>query len=510
MSQNKGKVTLVGAGPGDPDLITIKGRSAIAKADVIVYDYLANPALLAFAPDGCELIYVGKKGGDHTMKQQDINRLLVEKGLQGHRVVRLKGGDCYIFGRGSEEAEELVRAGIEIEVIPGIPAAIGASATAGIPLTDRRCTSTLSFVTGHEDPTKPESALHWDQLAKGIGTIVFYMGVKNLEAISAKLIENGRARDTMVSIVEWATTSNQRIVQGTLEDIAEKAIEAGIKPPSLIIVGEVGRFSETLNWFDRQQLAGRRIVVTRSRKQASRLVEILRELGADTVEMPTIDIAPPDDWKPLDDAIHHIEDYDWIVFTSVNGVDFFMKRMFELDFDARVLHTAKFVTIGPATTEKLEQYGLKTDFQPENFVAESIIEGMKELDTIKGWRFLMPRADIARKNLAEELLKEGAQVNEVAVYRTVPGGFDVESLKARIEAGEIDAITFTSSSTANYFVDRAGESFIMNNRDRFAAVSIGPITSKALRARGIEPAVEADEYTIPGLVDAIVKLLKKD
>lgn len=505
MTEKKGKVILVGAGPGNSGYLTIRGKEAIQEAEVLIYDYLANPDFVGYAPEGCETIYVGKKGGDHTMKQEDINQLLVDKALAGNLVVRLKGGDCYIFGRGSEEASELHKNGIEFEVVPGIPAAIGAGATAGIPLTDRRHTSTLAFVTGHEDPTKDETSIEWEHLAKGIGTIVFYMGVKNLPNIVEKLMSNGRSPETPVGVVEWATTSRQRKVQGTLSTITEIVKENKIKPPSLIIVGEVNKLSETLEWFEKRPLYGKTIVVTRSRSQASKLVDGLAIHGATIIEMPTIDIVPPENWKTVDAAIDKIKEYDWLVFTSVNGVDYFFERMFEKGLDARALCGAKIATIGPATSEMVKKYGLVPDFQPKTFVAESIAEGMKEKGEIKGKKFLLPRADIAREALPEILRTEGADVDDIPVYRTIPGEFDVESLKKKIEDGEVNGVTFTSSSTAANFVDRLGSDFILTNREKFAALSIGPITSDKMRELGMEPAVEADVYTIPGLIEVILK-----
>ncbi|MFC1474420.1 uroporphyrinogen-III C-methyltransferase [bacterium] len=511
MDDKKGKVIILGAGPGDPGLITVRGKQAVESAEVLVYDYLANPLLLDSAPSGAERIYVGKKGAKHTMEQENINKLLADKAMEGKLVVRLKGGDPYIFGRGSEEAAHLREQGVDFEVIPGLPAALGASAYSGIPLTDRRHTSTLTFVTGHEDPTKPESSIDWAHLASNKGTIVFYMGVKNLPNIASNLIENGKPADTPVGIVEWATMPHQRVVRGTLSDIADIAAENKIHPPALIIVGGVNTLADKLDWFQRRPLFGKKIIVTRSRKQASMLSAGLRDLGADAPEMPTIDTVPPDDWSAVDSAIDKIENFDWIVFTSVNGVESFLNRIFESGGDVRRLSKSKIAAIGPATNKKLRDFGLNADLQPPKFVAESIVETLEGAGEIKGKNILLPRADIARKALPELLAEKGAAITDVSVYQTVPGDFDVESLKTMIESGSVDAVTFTSSSTANNFVDRLGEDFIMNNRDKFMAVSIGPITSEALESRGLKPAAEADEYTIPGLIGKLSELLvKKD
>jgi len=509
MVDKKGKVLIVGAGPGDPGLISVKGMESIRRAEVLVYDYLANPLLLEAAPEAAELIYVGKKGASHTMEQEDINRLLGDKAEEGRLVVRLKGGDPYIFGRGSEEAAHLRERGIDFEVIPGIPAALGAAAYAGIPLTDRRHTSTLAFVTGHEDPTKEESSIEWAHLARGVGTLVFYMGVKNLPNIVSKLIENGRPPETPAGLVEWATMPRQRVVRGTLSDIVEKAAKEKIHPPALIIVGGVNLLADSLDWFERRPLYGKKVVVTRSRKQASRLSAGLRDLGADVVEMPAIDTVPPDDWAPVDEAIEKIASFDWLIFTSVNGVEYFMTRLLEKNCDARKLAALKIAAIGPATNEKLLEFGLKADIQPEKYVAESIVDSLAAAGEIKGKNILLARADIARKSLPKLLSESGASVTEVVVYKTIPGDFDADALKALLEAGSVDAVTFTSSSTVNNFVDRLGNDFIMKMKDKFSAVSIGPITSETLRARGLEPAAEAEEFTIPGLVDKLLHLLEK-
>jgi len=502
-----GKVIIAGAGPGDPGMLTLRAKKAIESADVLIYDYLANPEFLGYAPAAAEKIYVGKKGGDHTMKQPDINRLLVEKAREGHVVVRLKGGDPLIFGRGSEEAEHLRENGVPFEIVPGIPAAIGSAATAGIPLTDRRHTSTLAFVTGHEDPTKPGSSIKWEHLAKSAGTIVFYMGVKNLPDIAAKLVEYGRPAETPVGIIRWGTTPKQLVVRGTLENIARVAEENKISPPSLIVVGGVNELYEKLDWFHRRPLFGKTVVVTRSRKQASVLLSRLRELGADAIEMSTIDIRPPESWDETDRTIKNLESYGWIVFTSVNGVEHFMDRLQEQGGDARRLAGIKVAAIGPATAKALVTRGIIPDFQPREYVAESIARGLLEIESVKDVRFLMPRADIAREALPKILQENGAQVDTLPVYRTVPGDFDSDALKKRIEEGGIDAVTFTSSSTARNFVERLGKDFILENRDRFAAISIGPITSATLRELGIEPAVEASEYTIPGLTEKLVEYL---
>ncbi|MFW6239633.1 MAG: uroporphyrinogen-III C-methyltransferase, partial [Thermodesulfobacteriota bacterium] len=329
MKTTSGKVFLIGAGPGDPGLITVRGRDCIAEADVVVYDYLAAPALLRHARPGAEMIYVGKKGGDHTLSQEGINALLVEKAGAGHVVARLKGGDPYIFGRGGEEAEALVDAGVPFEVVPGVTSGVAAAAYAGIPLTHRDHTTAVAFVTGHEDPNKAESTIDWPALARGVGTLVFFMGVGNLPKIVDQLVQNGRDPETPVALIRWGTTPKQVTVSGALSDIVEKVRAAGLKAPAITVVGGVVGLRERLGWFEKRPLLGRRVVVTRARHQASELVERLAALGADTLECPTIQVVPPSDWTALDEALAALAAYDWIIFTSVNGVRFFFERLFE-------------------------------------------------------------------------------------------------------------------------------------------------------------------------------------
>jgi len=502
-----GKVILVGAGPGDPELITLRGKRAIESADVIVYDHLASRALLDHAPDA-EKICVGKRAAQHTMKQDEINLLLAEKAEQGLTVVRLKGGDPYVFGRGSEEAEFLAGRGVPVEVVPGIPAAVGAAASAGVPLTDRRHSSSVAFVTGHEDPGKCGSSVDWAHLARGAGTVVIYMGVRNLAEIAGKLIEHGRAADTPVSVIERATTPKQRTVRGTLADIGERAKAENIQPPAVAIIGEVNRLGGALDWFERRPLFGRTVVVTRARAQAGELAAGLRELGAGAIEVPAIAIRPLESWDELDAAVRNIAERDWIVFTSVNGVEFFMRRLSQAGGDARSFAGVRIAAIGPATAEALAAHGLRADVQPSSYVAEALAEAMKARGDLTGKRILLARSDIARDALPKALRAVGAVVDDVAAYRTVPAEGDTAEIKKLIEQGDIDAITFTSSSAAEFFADRVGRDFISENAVRITAVSIGPVTSAALRAQGVEPAAEAAEHTIPGLIAALVGLLE--
>ena len=503
MNAKSGKVFLIGAGPGDPGLVTVRGRDCIAVADVVVYDYLAAPALLRHARGEAEKIYVGKKGGDHTLSQDGINALLVEKAAAGHIVARLKGGDPYIFGRGGEEAEALVDAGIPFEVVPGVTSGVAAAAYAGIPLTHRDHTTAVAFVTGHEDPTKAESTIHWPSLARGIGTLVFFMGVGNLPKIVERLVEHGRDPATPVALVRWGTTPKQVTVAGTLADIVERVRAAGLKAPAITVVGDVVGLRDRLGWFERRPLLGRRIVVTRARHQASELVERLAVLGADTLECPTIEVIPPKDWTELDRALETLDACDWIVFTSVNGVRFFFGRLFETGRDVRSLGRVRTACIGPATAEALRTFGLNTDILPESYRAESVVTAFERED-VKNRRILIPRAAEARPILPAELLRMGASVNEVAVYHTVQARDGVAELHAGLAEGSVDMITFTSSSTVRNFralFPEAADPTAILNGARIA--SIGPITSDTARELGFPVHIEAESYTIPGLVAAI-------
>ncbi len=505
----KAKVFLVGAGPGDPGLITVKGKECIQKADVIIYDYLASPALLKHASKSAELIYVGKKGGDHTLSQDEINSLLVAKAKSGGVITRLKGGDPFIFGRGGEEAEVLTKAGIPFEIVPGVTSAIAAAAYAGIPLTHRQLTSTLAFVTGHEDPTKEETRINWSSLASGIGTLVFFMGVKNLPNIAERLIAHGKSPNTPVALIRWGTTSQQKTVTGTLATIVDKARAAGLKAPAIIVVGDVVDLRQSLKWFEDRPLLGRRIVVTRARQQASDLVRLLTDLGAECLEYPTIKIMPPKDPQPLKDAVANLSAYDWIVFTSVNGVGFFFEQLFAVNKDVRALGHLKTAAIGPATAARLREFGLTTDIVPETFRAESVVDAFKQ-EKLKDKKILLPRAKEARPILPKELGKMGAAVTEIAAYETLKAVENSADLVQQLKDKRVDMITFTSSSTVKNF------KALLPTKDFAALVqditiaSIGPITSDTAKELGFDIHVTAESYTIPGLVDAILRYYQSD
>jgi len=497
---SRGLVYLVGAGPGDPGLITVKGLACLQKADVVVYDRLVSPALLRQAPRGCELIDAGKSPQGHTLPQEAINALLVEKALAGNVVVRLKGGDPFLFGRGGEEAEALAEAGVPFEVVPGVTSAIAAPAYAGIPVTHRDHTSAFTVVTGHEDPTKADSSIDWQKLATGVGTLVLLMGVGNLPQIVAKLIEHGRDPQTPVAIVQQGTEAHQKTVTGTLADIVDKAQEADIKPPAVTIVGEVVRLREKLRWFDTKPLFGKRVLVTRSREQASALSQRLRELGAEPLEHPAIEIAPPKDIAPLDEAIARLATYDWLIFTSANGVRAFVERMSENGMDIQALGRLKIAAVGPATAQSLAAYGLRVDYLPDVYTTKEIAAGIGD---VAGQRILLPRAERAPKQLAQALRGKGAVVDEVAAYRTLAVGAPDE-LKALLADGQIDIVTFTSSSTVRNLAASLRGRALSEVMSRCLVACIGPVTARTAARLDIRVDVVAKEHTIPGLVEAIV------
>lgn len=499
----KGIVYLVGAGPGDPGLITVKGLECIRRAEVLVYDRLASESLLSFAPAHCELIYVGKLPDRHTLRQEEISRLLVDSALEGKTVTRLKGGDPFVFGRGGEEAELLAKHGVPFEVVPGITSAVAVPAYAGIPVTHRDFTSGFAVITGHEEPGKEKSAIAWDKISTGIGTLVFLMGVGNLPYIVEQLVKNGRSADTPIALIRWGTHQKQRTLTGTLSDIVKKVKEAGFTSPAVTIVGEVVKLRETLRWFENKPLFGRRIVVTRSREQASVLSCRIKDLGGEALEFPAITIAEPEDFAPLDEAIRKVGGYQWIIFTSVNGVEVFFKRLKRLGGDIRSLQGARICAIGPKTRERLEDFCLQVEYVPAEYRAEAVLEGLKG-KLLPGERVLLPRADIAREILPETLKKMGAVVDDVTAYCTLKGSGNVFHLKELLKEKQVDYVTFTSSSTVRNFAELLGEDY-RELLDGVRLASIGPITSKTARELGLTINIEAGEYTIDGLIDAVLE-----
>ena len=504
-------IYLVGSGPGDPGLFTIKGVRCMEEADAVVYDRLAPEALLKHAKPEAESVYVGKRPGNPTMSQGEINDLLVELGRAGKTVVRLKGGDPYIFGRGGEEALALIEAGLPFEVVPGVTSGVAAPAYAGIPVTHRNVSTSVVFVTGHEDPTKGRSDVDWARIANGADTLVLYMGVGRLKEISTELVAAGRSPETPVACVRWGTIPEQRTVTGTLEDIAERVAEAGLKPPAITVVGDVVALREAgLDWYERRLLFGRRVVVTRARAQAGELSVELERLGAEVYEFPTIQIQAPEDFGPLDAAIRDLDSFGWIVFTSVNGVEAFLERLRHHGLDLRAVpRRAKVAAIGPATAQRIEEIGLQVDVVPEEYRAEALIEVL-ETDSITGKRVLIPRAKVAREILPDKLREAGAEVVVPPAYEAAPSSEGKNELARRLGAGEIDCVTFTASSTVENFVGAFGPGEAVGLLAETRVVCIGPITAETARGHGLRVDTEAEEYTIPGLVEAVEDLFAAD
>ncbi len=501
--QHSGMVYLVGAGPGDPGLVTVRGVACLERAQVVIYDYLANPTLLGYAPAGAELIYAGKIGGRHNQDQGEINRLLIDRARLGRRVVRLKGGDPFVFGRGGEECQALAAAGIPFEVVPGVTAAVGAAATAGIPLTHRGYTPSVAFVTGHEEEGKAESAIDWPRLSTGGGTIVFYMGMTHLRHNMAQLVAHGRAPRTPVALIRWGTTPQQQVLTGTLADIADRAAAAGFKPPALIVVGEVVGLRDQLAWFDRRPLFGRRIMITRAADQVGEFSRMLTERGAAVVECPTITLVPPDAWDEIDAAIDELAAYDWLILTSANGVRFFFNRLRELGRDSRSLGRCKVCVVGPKTAEQLQGQGIVPDLLPEEFTAEGVAAAFSRIG-IAGQRLLFPRADGAREVIMTELTRLGATVHAPVVYgnrlpQALPEGV-VEALEQR----RLEVITFSASSTArNLATLVGGAGRLVDLLDGVVVASIRPITSATCRELGLSVTVEPGRATLADLVTAL-------
>jgi uroporphyrinogen III methyltransferase / synthase len=501
----QGIVYLIGAGPGDPGLITVRGLDCLRRADAVVYDYLANPALLSEAP-AAEQIYVGKTRGYHHRPQDEINALLAELAGQGKVVARLKGGDPYLFGRGGEEALYLHRQGVAFEVVPGVTAGFAAAAYAGIPLTHRDFTTSLGLVTGHEDPAKKFSSLDWEKLATGVGTLVFYMGMANLELIARELIAHGRSPLTPVAVVRWATTPRQQTLTGTLADISARVRETGFKPPAVIIVGEVVTLREKLRWFDNRPLFGRRVLVTRSVEQGGRFTELLAAAGAEALSCPVLEVLPAADPAPLDAALANLSATDLLILTSANAVEHFIARLRAAGRDLRALAGVEIAVVGPKTGEALAAHGLVADLVPADFRAEGVLELLRERG-VTGQRILYPRAELARELLATELAALGAEVDAPIAYRTRPPQQGAERLREALAAG-IDAVTFTSSSTVDNLLAMAGEGApeLLAN---VTIVSIGPLTTATARRHGLTVHVEAASSTLEGMVAAMIDYFAK-
>jgi uroporphyrinogen III methyltransferase/synthase len=499
-----GKVYLVGAGPGDLGLVTLCAKECIENADLIVYDHLANPEMLSWAREDAEIVYAGKEGGASQLSQQEINDLLIEKAREGKQVVRLKGGDPFVFGRGAEEAQAIADAGILFEIVPGITSAIAGPAYAGIPMTHRAHNSHVTFFTGHEDPAKSESAIDYAALAKLGGTQVMLMGVERLGAITAQMLKHGVRSDLPVALVRSATTGQQQTLTGTLSDIAQKAVASDFKAPAVAVFGEVVRLRDGLNWYEKRPLLGKRIVVTRTRKQASVLSNKLRALGAHVIELPTIRIEPPSDLREFAELVQDAHMYDWIVFTSANGVEAFFDIFFKLYEDAREIGSVRIAAIGPATAQRVKDFHLHVDLQPDEFVAEAVSREFKKHGSIENLRILLVRAEKARDTLPKELSALGAIVDQAFAYRTVPETRDTSGARRQLAEDGADLITFTSSSTVENFL-ALGLPWPKGMR----IATIGPITSKTVRDQGLKVDVEAHRHDIDGLVRVIRELFEK-
>lgn len=495
-----GKVYLIGAGPGDSSLMTLKGLRSIKNADVIVYDRLANDSLLDEAKGSCEFIYVGKEAKNHAKTQDEINEIIYRKAFEGKIVARLKGGDPYVFGRGGEEAEYLIERNISFEVIPGITSPIGGLAYAGIPITHRDYASSFHVITGHLKDESEE--LNWNGLASLKGTLVFLMGVSNLKKICENLIKNGKSKKTPVAIINWATTPYQKVVEGNVSNIYIKALEEKITPPSLIVVGEVVKLRKNLSFFEEKPLFGKPVVVTRAKAQKKGFIEELKEEGAITYEFPTIEIDEISPNKELDDAIKDIEKYSHIIFTSENGANIFFKRLFSLGNDSRKLGGTKISAIGPKTGKVIEKHGIKPDFIPSEYVSEALVENLKGVLTKKD-RVLVPRAKNARPYLVEELSKI-SNVDEIKTYNTIKGMDRTEGLVEFLKDEEEFYLTFTSPSTFNNFVDILGDKS-KEILSKGKIISIGPITSQAIEDNGYRVYKEAKNYTIEGILEILIK-----
>ena len=500
----KGKVYLVGAGPGDPGLLTLRGKACLERADVVLYDHLANPVLLDYAPSHAERIYVGRSGRGAYRPQEEIHQILIQKVQEGKQVVRLKGGDPFVFGRGGEEAEVLAAHSISFEVVPGVTSAVAVPAYAGIPVTHRTLASTVTFVTGHEDPSKGGSVLEWPRLATVDGTLVFLMGVKNLPTIVRRLTEEGKSPDTPVALVQWGTYPKQRSVVGTLATIIEQAEAANIQPPTIIVIGKVVQLRSQLNWFESRPLFGIRILVTRARSQASELSQLLIAYGGEPVECPTIEFVPPASWDEVDQAIASLETFQWLVLTSVNGVQHFMRRLWHNGRDARSLHGLRVCCIGPRTAEELKKFGVKADVIPAQYQAEGVLEVMNTAG-VAGQRVLIARAAQAREILPEELRRLGAEVQVAPMYQTVVPQSEIEGIKTRFLSQGIEMVTFASSSTVRNFVELFGGAKELQKILQHTIIGcIGPITAGTARELGLQVDVVAGQNTIPALVEALV------
>ena len=500
-----GKVYLVGAGPGDAGLLTLRGAELLQRADVVVYDSLVNRELLALAPEAAEIIFGGKRPRDRAIPQEELNQLLAEKAKAGKTVVRLKGGDPYIFGRGGEEAARLHQDGVPFEVVPGISSIIAAPSYAGIPLTHREHCSSFTVITGHEDPDKDESSLDWERVAREPGTKVLLMGVERIGKIAAALEANGLPADTPAAMVRWGTMGRQQTITATLGTLAAKVAKADFKAPAVTVIGTVSTLRDTLNWYENRPLFGQRVVVTRNLREAGKLSEQLRELGAEVLEIPTIKILPPTRNEPLIEAITGIGSYDWIIFTSANGVEHFFDYFFKAFRDVRDLGSVRFAAVGPATAKKLREFHLNIDLMPETYTAAATAKAMLAAQNVENISVLLARAESANPELPRLLEDKGAIVDDIAFYKTEPETADRNGATDDFEENSADWITFASSSAVRNFDARFGLAKRCADNPKLKLASIGPETTKALKELGLKPTAKAKEHTIDGLAAALLK-----
>jgi uroporphyrinogen III methyltransferase/synthase len=500
----KGMVYLVGAGPGDAGLLTLRGAELLQRADVIVYDALVNADLLRLAGKTAEIIFAGKRAREHAIPQEEINQLLIQKAREGKSVVRLKGGDPYIFGRGGEEAEELAGARVGFEVVPGVSSIVAGPNYAGIPLTHRDHSSSFTVITGHEDPAKEGSSLDFDQLAKIPGTKVVLMGVERIGQVADQLMKHGMSAETPVGMVRWGTTGRQQSIEGKLGNIAEIVAEKKFAAPAVTVIGDVVKLRQKLNWFEKRPLFGTRVIVTRTRDQASQLSRQLLDLGAEVMEIPTIKIVPPDEHQDLVDVLVGIGSYDWLIFTSPNGVTTFFDYFFKTYEDLRDLGAVRIAAVGPGTATKLTELHLKVDVMPDQYVSSRIAAALAKFESLDNLKMLILRAQVANQELPKALEEMGAIVDDVACYKTVPETEDRTGAAASLLESGADWVTFTSSSTVENFHARFDLPKLLKQFTGMKLASIGPETTKALSALGLTPKVEAREHTIEGLAKSLL------
>ena len=505
-----GHVWLVGAGPGDPGLITWTGLEALRRADVVVYDRLAPQELLAEAPEGALLLDAGKSPSNQRMTQDETNASLVEHGLAGKRVVRLKGGDPFVFGRGGEEALALSAAGVPCTIVPGVTSAIGGLALGGVPVTHRGVATSFTVITGHEDPTKPEAQVHWGRLAQSADTLVILMGVERLEDIAQALIDGGRPASTPAGLVQEATTARQRTVTATLGEIAQVARDAGIRNPALFVVGDVVVFQSQLTREQLAPLAGKRVLVTRTRAQASTLVAALRLEGAHPIELPAIEVrltlAP--EVKETLPTMLATQGYKWVVFTSANGVKHFVDALLLTGSDLRSLAEQNLCAIGPATASALLDRGLRADLVPDEAIGEAVAQALLATGPLQGARILLPRAHGARDVIPDALRAAGAEVDDLSLYMAAPPADVPPEVVAAVRAGEVDVVTFTSSSTVRNLATILGGN--LSGLSQATIACIGPVTAETAREYGLEPDVVAEDHTVEGLVAALRAFLHSE